>query len=652
MKLKTSFSKLTTFRKDITRFAPVWIIYMIVVLMVLVGQFAHMEYSWVAYRVIETITSFGIVNLVYAAVIAAMLFGDLYNTRMCYSLHTLPQRRESWLLSHLAAGVLFALVPNLVAMAMMCVALESYWFLGLYWLLAVMLQFLFFYGLAVVSALLVGNRFAMLAVYAGLNFVSMLAYWLVLTVYMPMLEGVVLEMTPFVTLCPVVRIYDFGYFEFEAICNAYSSVLLYSYKGPADGWGYLSVLAVIGLALMAFGVLLYRWRHLESAGDFIAFPKLNGPSCIIMTLCVAGVAALIGDEMLGGSFLLWFAVGLVVGWFGSRMLLERRLKVFRPKAFMGLGILAAILTGSFLLIAHDVFNIQGFVPEVSDVKSVTIANHAISKYDNVLYGNQIRVTLTEKEEIEDILEAHEDILQELDQPITTGTTYQVTIIYKLKDGRTVQRYYRPAKMGESYEVFQRYFNSPENVLGFGGQSWESFVASVEHIQTGLGELPKGLYEKMLEALREDCARGAVSAEGMKDSVTWIEIRYRNTNGIMVNRSLQVGKNATNTLAVLNDPQNILGLADAQRLLKGMLCMVVDGRNCAESHWPGLIEALLADCASGGLQTFAETTVVFTVEFTVEDVDLSHISRYLYISSEATNTIAYLKEHNVYEPLTK
>jgi hypothetical protein len=142
----------------------------------------------------DLVGSFGIVNIIYAGVIALMVYGDLYNTRMCYSLHAAPLRREGILLSNLATGLSFSTVPNLLAMVYLMTQLEAYWYLALYWLLASTLQFMFFYSLATVSALLTGNRFAMVAMYALFNFVSMLLYGVTQMLYIPMMPGVVVNM--------------------------------------------------------------------------------------------------------------------------------------------------------------------------------------------------------------------------------------------------------------------------------------------------------------------------------------------------------------------------------------------------------------------------------------------------------------------------
>ena len=639
MKLRTSFSNLTVYRKDLTRFAPVWILYVTGILLVLGGNLTSR-----ANDVPGLIKAFGIVNLIYAGVIGVMLFGDLYNTRMCYSLHAMPQRRENWLVSHLAAGLTFSLIPNLLAATMIAAGLEEQWFLALYWLLAVTLQFVFFFGVATVSALLVGNRFAALAVYAGLNFVSMLAYWLILTVYMPLLEGVVLEMRPFILVCPVVGIFNYDYMKFdrlEILDEFGESHMYYQFAELGSGWPYLAVLVAVGLGLMALGILLYRWRHLECAGDFVAFPKLNGLSCVIMTLCTAGALAFVGEEIITGEgFLLWFAVGLVVGWFGSRMLLQRRLRVFQVRAFVGLAVLAAILVGSFLTFYYDVLGIKYFVPEVDQVKSVTIANYQVDEWSGY-YGDQLQVTLEDPAEIEEILAAHEDILEKLEDPVENGR-YTATIIYKLKDGRTVHRYYRPGRNSASYAILQKYWSDPALILGYPGYSWEDYTASITNLRTNWGEIPAAARSKVLEALRADCLKGTVGLNGTKDTIAWVYVESIDPDGKEVYRSLQISRSAHQTLGVLNTPQVILGATELEQLQSGMDYLYVEGMDVDEAHWQTMAEMLWKDCTAGNITVSEEQIVICTMDFAVR-VNGKMEHRYVMIGEDAVNTIGFLEE---------
>lgn len=652
MKSKTSFSNLTTFKKDITRFAPLWVLYLIGMMLVMLEVLDQAFYDRVGDTIPGIIRSFGIVNLIYAGLIASIQFGDLYNTRMCYSLHTMPQRRESWFVSHLGAGLCFSLVPNLLMMAIMLLKLQDYWFLGLYWLLAVTIQFVFFYGLAAVSALLTGHRFAMLLVYVGLNFVSMLAYWGVNTIYLPMITGVILDMSPFRTLCPVVQMFDFEYFEFESKQIAFENENLildtrtfFEYKGFGDGWGYLAVLAVVGVVALGLALLLYRLRHLESAGDFIAFPKLKGAACVIMTLCVAGVFAFVGEEMIGDGYLLWMIVGVVIGFFGSLMLLERRIKVFRGKNLIGFAALAAVLVVSSLAVSMDVFNIEEYLPRAEKVESVTITNYRISDYnfnlDELNYGNRNSIQLTETEDIAQIITAHQDILERLDEDISNKDTHRISFVYKLKNGRTVIRTYVAPASGTNYEIVSKYFYTPQFIMGY--TDWVTYVENVTYIGMEGIEIPQEMYRPLLEALKADCEKGYVLSRGSDKTEKYLDLQIEYENGSTGYRMLYVLSGAENTLALLKTPEMQLGYTDPTIPAKGMQYMAINGAEVPEKDRLALLEALLKDCKEGTLEAGYNETADYEIVFEYINENYVWCYRYLRVNEKAENTYNWVLE---------
>ena len=108
----TSFFNPRVLRKDLGRFAPVWALYTIA--LVLLGQMmtsGNLEPESYAMPVARSISSFSPVAMLYAGVCALVLFGDLYSGRMCNALHAMPMRREGWFATHSAAGILFGMIP-------------------------------------------------------------------------------------------------------------------------------------------------------------------------------------------------------------------------------------------------------------------------------------------------------------------------------------------------------------------------------------------------------------------------------------------------------------------------------------------------------------------------------------------------------------
>ena len=645
MKLKTSFFKPVTLKKDILRFAPIWVIYTVGMFLILSEMGAYSSYDRFARNTMpDLVMAFGIVNLCYATLIAASLFGDLYNTKLCYSLHAMPYRRESWLMTHLLSGFLFSFLPNALVCLMFMVRLQDYWFLALYWLLASTLQFICFYGIATLGALLTGNRFAMLLVTAGINFVSMLVYATVELIYIPMLTGVITNVEIFTRLSPVVQIFTYDYFQFTRIKNESVNVFgeientyFYRFDGLADGWGYLAILGIAGLVAMGIGFWLYRKRHLEVAGDFIAFHRLKGLACVIMTLCIALCAALLGN--LFGSLIVWLGVGLLLGFFGSLMLLERRLKVFRKKTWLGFGALALAVTLSLVATYCDWFGIESWIPEADQVASVTISDSRIQ----FNYSDSLTTLVEDPEDIQQIIHAHTDIYGRANQ--SANKRYFVLLEYKMKSGRTVSRYYYAPATGEGYQIIRKYLYNRKNILGFTDPA--ATAEQVQYMYSTFGEIPPAMYEKVLTALMKECDRNKVNLSGGGEY--YLEYNLEDAQRGSIYRSLLIDATATELMALLKGPEVVMGYSDWETFLRDVKdCVLLDkevGLPIQPSSLNGLLTALRKDieagCDLGGKWT-ADYDYLITYYVPYPNGRTEY--REFYITAKAQNTMVWLVEN--------
>ena len=129
MKSRISSSKFTALRKDITRFAPAWGIYTVLSLLYVI-----LLWNDNFYGITGTFQFMATVNFVYAGICAVLLFGDLYNSRLCNALHAMPMRREGWFATHLVAGMLFCIVPNCVGAVVAATLLKEAAYLAFLWL--------------------------------------------------------------------------------------------------------------------------------------------------------------------------------------------------------------------------------------------------------------------------------------------------------------------------------------------------------------------------------------------------------------------------------------------------------------------------------------------------------------------------------------
>lgn len=648
MKLRISSCKPIALKKDIFRFWPLWVLYLIAMLMFLPNMIDYRSYDRLAYSFMGgSIPAFGIVNMGYAFLCVQLLFGDLFNTKLCYSLHAMPFRREGWLATHLLSGILFSLVPSLVGCGVMMLALEKYWFLSLYWLLASTMEFLFFFALAALSALLVGNRFALLAVYGICNFLSLLLYAAVNVVYIPHLEGVIVNFADFSRFSPVVQIFSYGFFKFTRIRigngNPYeeSYTNFYRYDGLSDGWGYLAILSGIAVLMIGLCFWLYRKRHLESAGDFVAFSWLKGPMCLILTLCVTLVFAMLGVAF--EAILLWVLVGLFIGFFGSLMLLERRLKVFGKKTLIRFGILVIAVCISMLAVALDWLGIESWLPKADSVASITVSDY--NTENNYSYDQGYATTVTEQEDIALLLQAHEDILNRLDLEVTNG--YRVYLTYTMKSGRVVRRsYYAPAN-GDNYRIIRNYLFTTPNLLGY--TDAQAAAQNVSYISTGMGTIPEEFYEKVLEALLLDAKEGYVLRDKSSAGDLMLEYNLESENGGNIYRYLSISADAPRLIPLLKSPEIAMGYSDWDAFLEKVQWVNIEGvgteQGFEKSEFAGLLEALRKDIEAGNIDPWAYISNTPCICYEYPTPSGIYVYRQIYIPKEATYVHDWLAAYN-------
>ena len=420
MKLRTSFCDKTLLRKNIARFAPLWGIYLLCLLIGLGLMYMEADNRivnfWFASYMAQCIQVMGLVNLFFAPLVAMLLFGDLFNSRMCNALHAMPLRRETMFITNVLSGLLFSAAPTAV-MALLSIPLlmgtvvHNAWQIAILWFVGTNLEFVCFFGIAVFCIFCTGNRLGFAALYAVLNGGAYLAYVIVDMLYTPMLYGVITPTRLVNALTPIANMLDDVFVE---VANYNEMLLLFDGRmneAVADFWvdeNYYTLIlfAAVGVVFMILGLLMYRKRNLECAGDAVAVRWL-APVFQLIAAVVGAAGAVLCMEMFFYTLMrnhelviygLAFC-GMVVGWFGGKMLLERSTRVFRLKTWIGLGILAVIFAVTLTMTYFDVLGIETRLPKAEKVASVSMSANG-------------EVTLTEKEDIEQIIRLQEMALKD------------------------------------------------------------------------------------------------------------------------------------------------------------------------------------------------------------------------------------------------
>lgn len=517
MKSRISFFNATVFRKDITRFFPAWLLYGIVVMIVLSTFPPASASEYRAFPVITHIIPFSMMNLIYAPIVASLLFGDLFKRRLCNGIHALPLRRETLFCTHFVSGLLFSLIPNCIYFLFALINLGSYWYIALYWLLTVTMSYLCFFGIAVFSANCTGNRFAMFCVYAGIVFLPMILYYIYYTLFQPLLYGIAVEASGFTKFSPV-YLSEIAFGDLLAVDSLQGAAATYS---PSWPW-YIGFLTV-GLALGGAGLVLYRKRQSETAGDFLSH-KIFQP--LVLVLCPICMALLLLDFFGVDGLTLRLVLllpALLLGVILTQMLLRRSTRVFIKSTWVTYALLAGGLGIALLLTALDPIGITRWVPEAKKVESVTVSENGNIESE---YCELIRCT--EAEDIQNILSLHKGILGEKDaiqHALSASDPYydvlgrypdavQICLDYTLKDGSKAHReYWLPvdSAIGQAYGEI---LSSPEYVLStLGYRDWDSFCRSIFKISVHGYIVSEADMPALLEMLKADFDAGCMNQNG-------------------------------------------------------------------------------------------------------------------------------------------
>ena len=553
MKLRTSFCNKTLLRKNIARFAPIWGLYQIFLLIGL--GLMYMEANngiinfWFASYMAQCIQVMGLVNLFFAPAVASLLFGDLFNSRMCNALHAMPLRRETVFVTNVASGLLFSLVPTAV-MALLSIPLlmgtvvHNAWQIAVLWFVGTNLEFVCYFGMAVFCIFCTGSRLGFTALYALLNGGAYLIFVIVDMLYTPMLYGVVTPTRLVELLTPIANLVDETFVEVGSYHDMLTLFEGRLWEATADFWvkeAYcgLPVYGLVGLVFLVLGLLLYRRRDLECAGDAVAVKWLAPVFQLAAAIAGGAMAALCLEMFFYSLFrtdITLYAMalcGMAVGWFLGRMVLERTTRVFRLRSWVGLGILTAFFAVSLVLTRFDVFGSARWTPNPEDVSSVTLSVSG-------------EIVLTEQEDIEQMIRLQELALEDqLEQsgryPASyvesfgtfSGIPYPeegfsygeggydemeshysadwISLTYQMADGREVVRRYTVWTDFEEGEIIREYASRWETVwkqVSYNSEAEPDFTRIHDMTVNG-GRVPRelmtpGAVEQLLDAIRADC----------------------------------------------------------------------------------------------------------------------------------------------------
>ena len=452
MRSGTSFFDFTVFRKNIQRYWPLWGGYLFLWLLFLPGSLLFMDHrdwsvEWMenaVQTVHESLALGQFMAFLFGLASAMAVFQYLYNNRAACMIHALPLRRDTLFWSNYLSGLTFALIPHLIVAFVTLgiellrgvTALDS---LGV-WLLGQSAMCLFFYSFAVFCGMFTGNILALPIFYGILNF---LVFYLTETI-----AGFVSEFLYGMSLSAWTN----HSFVHWATPMLQMSVALRRESDAVymDRPEILAIYALAGIVLTVLALMVYKRRHIESAGDVVAV-RLVRP---VFQYGVAISTGLLGTILLfvfwglsaPDHFTLIVSVVLwsVAGYFAATMLLDKTFRVFHK--WKGAAVLSAVLVLFSLALEFDAFGFIHRVPKVEDVQDMSyfsIYGFYYSGTGNTIYVDEDTGLGTDPARQEKMIALHQaitDLPKDL-RDASGDNSVGVELRYKLANGNELTRRY-------------------------------------------------------------------------------------------------------------------------------------------------------------------------------------------------------------------
>ena len=403
MRSKTSCFNGTLFRKNLSRYWPLWglasfggAMFPLAMLLELLHNGFRFWSPLETRQAYYTVLSYGVpvISIVYAILCAMAVWSYLYNARSVGMMHTLPIRREGLFVTNVLSGLTMMAIPYTVTGVL--TVLVTMLFGGfepvgvLVTVLGVMGESLFFFGLATFCAFIVGNVFMLPALYGLLNFIAVLTDFMVNLLAQGFCfglnssySGTVEWLSPVVYL--VQKISPNNTYETQWVTDRLGGQR-YETSVPTsvtleNGW-LIAAYAAVGVVLMVLAWLMYRRRRSESAGDVVAVGWMKPVfryGCAAYSAILGGrlLYALLWDSFQSSRYftvlpmILCMIAGGAIGYYAASMLLAKTPRVFKTtwKGMLAVALGCAALCGAMKC---DLFGVVRRVPAPDSVKLVNV----------------------------------------------------------------------------------------------------------------------------------------------------------------------------------------------------------------------------------------------------------------------------------------
>ena len=438
MKSKTSLFSPGLSRNILSRFWPLWLIYLGLLLVQLpVAISGYVSQGISARYTMECILQLAVDVAGYAMAASLLsvmaVFSYLYSKRSCSLINSLPVRRETAFVTACLTGLMPLLLAEVLTwLISLGVFAGSETALPEYlnsWLLAALLSTLASYGFALFCAMLTGHILVLPVLFLVLNTAVYVLEALVQTLLNTLVYGYeggtsISRLSPLPYAGKALRVISYpasGSLEPEYILLGMDSLAVY---------------AVAGVLFIVPALLLYRRRKMEAVGDVVAIKALEPVFKYCASIYAAlGLGALMAESMdnalssgppEAAVLALMLLLGAALGYYAAEMLLQKSLRVFRSR-IRGLIVVWAVFLLGVVVAELDLTGYERRVPETEEIQSVVLVNDG-------------RVT-EDAESIELTRKIHQTAIDNEEHNRQAESTSIIYIRYELKDGSSLGRSY-------------------------------------------------------------------------------------------------------------------------------------------------------------------------------------------------------------------
>ncbi len=467
MRFGTSFFNKTLIRTDVRRYWPVLFAYTAVWMSLPLTQWTDAQFNelnaaaqtqFFAGNTIYEMMPVAIgTAVVFGCIMAMAMFSYLTNSRCVGLMHSLPVRRTTHFVSHVASALGMFVVAN-VFVALLTLLVQVLTGTAapldvLVWLAVVtMLDFIFF-SLAVVCCMFTGWLLAVPVLYGVCNCIVWVTQMLLQSlggvfyfgyVTAPPSDAVV-WCTPVMNLAGKINSWFYrspeGAIPSAQLEKLYADTLLPRCLG-SEAWQTLGIYTAAAVVLLVISWALYRRRASESAADPVAFrwakPAFRYGIALLGGLALGlGLYSILSVHSRGLQLPLLLLCLVIMGgmtYFAAAMMIDKSFKVFRH-GWKGAVAVGVVLVAVCLVTKMDPTGVTNRIPAQEDVESVSLS----ASMDHYISSDQ---TCTDPEVIAAVLECHKAILTYGERADYSHNWFGVYIHYNLKNGTTMHRTYQ------------------------------------------------------------------------------------------------------------------------------------------------------------------------------------------------------------------